>query len=708
MMMRHSLPVLLGAVLLALAAHAQPLSNAPNTDSGLSRGGDARTDISLRRAGAAAGTVTPTPLLFNTNTVTPTVTATRTITATPTVTATPTSADEQGQMFGVFKPDVTGGTTHDFSFDEYGGGSSPEGAFEMGIPIALRVRVMYVVCTTAPGSGKTLTVQLDKNTAAISGASCTISGTGTPPTCTVTLANDSTADFAVGDRMVIDSVFSSSGSTASNCRVSLYYRQSGDAGEQDSIINGDNTGAHTVNGTYYCSEWGNTSNVASPGWHCDSADTNKAPWIMPHAGTFTGLTARSGGNRTTQSESWTWQSSDGAANTDLTVTLAGLGTSTVNGAADTTCTSNCALAQGDRPRLQFVESGSAGDDASKSRQWMTSLDGMGAVFEAMEDGFSITTGADAYMGPAFVGLANVSNTSTWRTAASSTARNLFCLAYGTPTNAITAALATSATDPTALSASALTCTLAVAANPTCSDTTHGVTLAVGDYISIKLTSVLAGAIPVHCVIELPPQATATPTATQTPTVTQTPTITNTPGPTNTPASLNPTPGAADYGTLDDSHFSQQNVLIADNLVTNFGLSVAVVKWDTSAIPDGATIDSATVDFTTRSTNCLVNTDSFPAVAGWYTAPGSWTAGDYTAVTDNSAYDSSPDSIGITFGTCTHTYTLTLSSPNTAGHINKTGYSAIRFWVKRSGVPTGQNIVNFNGSNTVPTLHVIYH
>jgi hypothetical protein len=132
----------------------------------------------------------------------------------------------------------------------------------------------------------------------------------------------------------------------------------------------------------------------------------------------------------------------------------------------------------------------------------------------------------------------------------------------------------------------------------------------------------------------------------------------------------------------------------------YDVLVGLFKWDTSSLPDSATVDSATfTGYMTAVGNC--DTRSFSADWHTWTTPGS---GDYTATAGTDAIASTAIS-GISSGADA---TFALSNPTT---ISLTGYTGIRTHIS-GGAPTcNGNYVNIadytHASQTEARLAVTY-
>lgn len=138
---------------------------------------------------------------------------------------------------------------------------------------------------------------------------------------------------------------------------------------------------------------------------------------------------------------------------------------------------------------------------------------------------------------------------------------------------------------------------------------------------------------------------------------------------------------------------------------NYRLSVGVIRFDTSSIPDNATVTSGTLDLRAVDSFVASDVDGLFFVAEYYTWTPSATTADYTVTASNSA----------------HTGT-SLSSLNSAGYknfalqnltnINKSGYTGFRLHISEgAGAPTGADyfgVWTYNaGGGFRPSITVNY-
>lgn len=145
---------------------------------------------------------------------------------------------------------------------------------------------------------------------------------------------------------------------------------------------------------------------------------------------------------------------------------------------------------------------------------------------------------------------------------------------------------------------------------------------------------------------------------------------------------------------------------AASIARDFGggiyvVTVVLLRFDTSSIPDGATILSANLKL-----YCTARQDANGGgVQGEYYATANWPidTGDYTSVVSDSAFAELP-----VFSLLLAAYnTFALKTPNTS--ISKTGYTGFRIHLRTTNPPTGLNQATFemmDGTNK-PVLEVTY-
>lgn len=428
-------------------------------------------------------TVTQTPTVTATVTDTPTATATATATATDTATATATVTDtatpsspEMGQLFMTLltatSGDVFGPTNKEFG--------NTEGNYEIRLPKAIRVRNLYVICDAGPGVGKEVTFGLRKNGSTITGSTCALAGSGTGAgvnTCNVTLTDDSTADYSVGDRFALIATQTTAAATQQHCRATSYYKDNGGTGEADAIVMSGGYSSNIGASTVYCGPWSNDSTSPQAMYSCNNTSSTDTTWLMPSTGSLSGLAVAV----PSYTNSADFTLNNGTGDSDLT----GQVSSGVLTFSDSSCTSNCTVSGGTQVLLKMVQN--VGNSNSRYRKMAWAIADMGAVFH--------------------VGAVNVSNTSRWWSpysiqgpqatptpvqilqpiAVNSTAKNLRVYVVGNISGALTVTLWKS-TDGSTMSATALTCTTGTGTGVSCSDTTHTVSFNAGDYALLQLVT----------------------------------------------------------------------------------------------------------------------------------------------------------------------------------------------------------------------------
>lgn len=122
--------------------------------------------------------------------------------------------------------------------------------------------------------------------------------------------------------------------------------------------------------------------------------------------------------------------------------------------------------------------------------------------------------------------------------------------------------------------------------------------------------------------------------------------------------------------------------------TTYRLSVACVRFDTSALPDSAVVRSATLKLYVAN-----KADANGASVGveWYTGAFPIDSGDYTSTASNSA-SGYTSLTSISSGAW-----LSFNLTNPDSNISKTSYTAFRVHVSTPGTPTGDNRLDFNTS-----------
>ena len=165
---------------------------------------------------------------------------------------------------------------------------------------------------------------------------------------------------------------------------------------------------------------------------------------------------------------------------------------------------------------------------------------------------------------------------------------------------------------------------------------------------------------------------------------------------------NHTPWPPASGDCDGENLTNDEFDVRKNDLGNFDVYVGLVRFDSSSIPDTATITSATLNLFTQ--NNVGDTDS-RNVNGEYFATSNWPiecSGDWALDVGTTAF--AEDLSNFVDSTLE---IITLSSPTT---ISKTGFTGFRLGIS-GGEPTGFNAVHFtaedDGGANAPELVVTY-
>lgn len=134
---------------------------------------------------------------------------------------------------------------------------------------------------------------------------------------------------------------------------------------------------------------------------------------------------------------------------------------------------------------------------------------------------------------------------------------------------------------------------------------------------------------------------------------------------------------------------------------NYFIQNGMVRWDTSSIPDNATITSATFRGYVSGTN---DNDNRSLTADWYTAWPIDTA-DYSEIPQTSA------NAGFDITSIVSNANNDFVLQNAAANVSKTGYTGLRFHISGGQPVGGYNTVQFRSfdqlTNPKPTLIVTY-
>lgn len=438
----------------------------------------------------------PTVTVTLTPSVTNTPGSTNTPAATGTVTQTPTPAEvQQGQLFMVVQtlPD-----------DPSEGPTSIEGfasdVFSLQIPVGIRIRNMYAICTNGPGTGKTVDLKFKKNYVDITGGNCTMTGAGLGAgvnTCNASFANTTAFDIAAGDRITLNATQNVGSATMAICRVTSYYTLAGDSGAAPALIYGGPRGVGSLGpDTYYCGPYNNNSTNPSVAYACVSTDPIETTFVLPAAGTLSGFAVRASG--WSGDGTFTVMTDGATVATDLT---GALNSGTLN-FTDTTCSSNCSIQAAEKVNVQMVQA-TAATGSNRYQKWALSIAGVGAVFWNSSPS---TLPTDVYSGPWLGFNADPPTPVAFLApvARASTAKNLACCVGGATTAAVVGTLYKS-TDGTTMSATALTCSVPAGAGSCCTDAVNTVTYAAGDSLIFGNVSASSQATSqIRCAVEMVP------------------------------------------------------------------------------------------------------------------------------------------------------------------------------------------------------------
>lgn len=121
--------------------------------------------------------------------------------------------------------------------------------------------------------------------------------------------------------------------------------------------------------------------------------------------------------------------------------------------------------------------------------------------------------------------------------------------------------------------------------------------------------------------------------------------------------------------------------------STFDIHVALMRWDTSSLPDGATIQSATLRVYVGA-GMRVNTDARNLTADWYTA---WPIdiADYIVAAQTSAI------AGVALSSITEGVDNDFVLADAPANVSKIGYTGLRLHIS-GGQPTGRNYLGTPG------------
>lgn len=137
------------------------------------------------------------------------------------------------------------------------------------------------------------------------------------------------------------------------------------------------------------------------------------------------------------------------------------------------------------------------------------------------------------------------------------------------------------------------------------------------------------------------------------------------------------------------------------------IAVALLRWDTSSIPDTDVVSAATLDIYVETDTA--NPDSLSVVADWYDYGGSaGVNGDWANLDSGAAAIS-----GVTIASLTEGAVNTLTLGDYAGNVNKAGYTGLRLGISKraSDAPptgfTGLVFAGYESANQEPRLNVTH-
>lgn len=290
------------------------------------------------------------------------------------------------------------------------------------IPLAMRIKAMYVVCEHGPGA-TTLTVQLRNGGANLTG-SCTMTGSGVGVGVNECSATGLSTNLAAGDLLnfTLKQANAISGSGA-NCGVTLAITTQADA-PMDAIIAGGGTGIlyPSLNTTYGGGGWllaGTDPDIVASGggaWSIGSSTiASNAGLMVPSACTLTAFSFKIETAQNPAAIVAVNRRRGGLIiTTQLSQSLSG------SSAVDTNCGgSTCALQAGDLIYPIDTE-GTSGTEALKHRRWVIMCNGIGQI---VGQSFKDLTAAASWFSPRIVGAGTVTE-AAMRAARSSYVGNL--------------------------------------------------------------------------------------------------------------------------------------------------------------------------------------------------------------------------------------------------------------------------------------------
>jgi hypothetical protein len=321
-----------------------------------------------------------------------------------------------------------------------------------------------VTCSTAITAG-THTITVRKN-GANTALACGLSGGAS--SC---LDTADAVDFTAADTLDLR-VVNSHSAQAPACRAMATLSAFGGAGPHDAVITLHTDSEAPANGQF-C---GMNIAAGTTATTCASTNPDDVSIVMPKAGSVTGLAVRLNSNPAGgKTETYTVRNLTAGVDIGLTVTI----TSSIQASVSTACTSNCSFSAGDRLAIRLNRTGSA---VTKTRSITLAFNGSGSVLTSRRQHFASGTNYGGYH------LAVDTTTPVGATVLMdrpAQLRNLYVHSTTAPASSFAVSVCTGSTSPPVCGGSRPQCTVAVGST-TCSDTTHVVTVAQGDYVEVRV------------------------------------------------------------------------------------------------------------------------------------------------------------------------------------------------------------------------------
>lgn len=127
----------------------------------------------------------------------------------------------------------------------------------------------------------------------------------------------------------------------------------------------------------------------------------------------------------------------------------------------------------------------------------------------------------------------------------------------------------------------------------------------------------------------------------------------------------------------------------------------LMRWDTSALTNGATISSAVLHLFPRTAN-FSDADSRHLFGEWYSWTPSMGSGNYSTTPASTAFD-------VTVASLTKDADNPITLTNPDANISKTGYTGLRLYISGAD-PPGNNVVEFSdydNTTNIPQLVITY-